>query len=69
MMKPLMDSLNAQPKYFAWLGTVSGVISFDLLHSAQFFAAVIAGLCSLCALILTAPKAWAEVKSWFRKKK
>jgi hypothetical protein len=28
-------------------------------------AALLAGLVSLCALILTAPKAWREFKSWF----
>ena len=69
MMKPLMDSINAQPKYFAWLGSVAGWVSFDLLRSAQFAAAFLAGLVSLCALILTAPKAWAELKSWFKKSK
>ena len=67
MMKPLIDSLNAQPKYFAWLGTFSGWLSFDLLRSAQFAAAFLAALVSLCALILTAPKAWAEFKTWFKK--
>jgi hypothetical protein len=69
MMKPLMDSINAQPKYLAWLGTITGWISFDLLRSAQFAAALLAGLVSLCALILTGPKAWAEFKTWFKKSK
>lgn len=51
----------------AFVGALFGWASFDLLRSAQILAAILAGLVSLCALILTAPKAVREVKSWFRK--
>jgi hypothetical protein len=52
----------------AWLGTVSGWASLDYLRTAQICAAILAGMVSFCALILTAPKAYREVKSWFAKK-
>lgn len=67
-MKNLVDNINANPKYFAWVGTVTGWMSFDLLRGAQIGAAILAGLVSLCALVLTGPKAWAEFKTWFKKK-
>lgn len=50
------------------IGAASGWLSFDLLRSAQIFAAVLAALVSLCALILTAPKAIREVRSWFTRR-
>ena len=63
-MKNVIDALNAHPKYVAWLGTAAGWASVDFLRGAQLVAAVLAALVSVCALILTAPKAWAQVKRW-----
>ena len=60
--------LNEHPRMTAWLGTVSGWASLDYLRTAQICAAILAGMVSFCALILTAPKAYREVKSWFAKK-
>lgn len=69
-MKHAIDALNAHPKYVAVLGTIAGIFSTENLARAkdvaQTGAALAAGLCSLCALILVAPKAWAEVKRWCR---
>lgn len=52
------------------LGTAAGWFSTEQIAQAkdvaQFCAAVTAGLVSLCALILTAPRAAAEVRRWFR---
>ena len=59
-----IDALNAHPKYVAWLGTVTGWATVDLLRSAQIVAAILAAMVSVCALILTAPKAWAQVMQW-----
>jgi len=69
-MKHLVDLLNARPVFVSWLGTITGWLSVENIAAAkdwaQFAAATLAGLVSLCALILTAPKAWAMVRSWFR---
>ena len=65
-MKNAIDTINANPKFIAWLGTLSGWASVDFLRGAQVGAALLAGMVSMCALILTAPKAWREVVSWFR---
>lgn len=51
----------------AIVGAIFGWLSFDLLRTSQIIAAILAGLVSLCALILTAPKALREVRSWFQK--
>lgn len=65
-MKLIVASLHEQPRLVAAVGAVSGWASLDLLRAAQFGAAFLAALVSLCALILTVPKAVAEVRSWFR---
>jgi len=38
----------------------------NLVQTAQFVAAALAGLVSLCALVLATPKAIREVRSWFK---
>lgn len=63
-MKHALDTLNAHPKYVGLLGTVAGWASFDFLRAAQFAAATLAALVSFCTLVLIAPKAWAQVRSW-----
>lgn len=64
-MKLLVAALHEHPRLVAAAGAVSGWASLDLLRAAQFAAALLAMLVSLCALILTAPKALAEVRRWF----
>lgn len=64
-MSSLFTVANDHPKITAWIGTLSGWAAFDMLRTAQLAAAVLAGLVSLCALILTAPKAVKEVRRWF----
>lgn len=64
-MKAFVVLLHDHPRIVAWIGAVAGWWSFDLLRAAQIFAALAAALVSICALILTAPKAIAEVKKWF----
>jgi hypothetical protein len=66
-MKHAIDAINAHPRYVSILGTVAGWASFDFLRAAQFAAAILASLVSLCALILTAPKAIDQVKAWLAK--
>jgi predicted nuclease with RNAse H fold len=66
-LKSLIAVLDAHPRSVAIFGAVSGWRSLNLLHSAQVAAAILAALVSLCALILTAPKAVAEVKRWFNR--
>jgi len=61
-------ALKEHPRLISFIGTVSGWASFDLLRASQITAAILAGLVSLCALILTGPKAIEEVKKWFRGK-
>jgi hypothetical protein len=67
----LFATLRDHPRMTAVFGAASGWFSVDgLAHAkdaAQLFAAVVAGLVSLCALILTGPKAIAEVRGWVRK--
>ena len=65
-MKTVVATLHEHPRLVAITGAISGWGSFDLLRSAQIAAAILAALVSLCALILTAPKAVAELKRWFR---
>lgn len=64
MLKPLIESANNHPKLTAWAGAAFGWITVDLLRSAQIFAAGMAGLASFCAVVITAPKAIAEIRSW-----
>lgn len=65
-MTSFLATLHAYPRIVAITGAVSGWLAFDWLRAAQISAALLAALVSLCALILTAPKAIAEVKRWFR---
>lgn len=69
MLKTIFATLHEHPRLVAFAGTVAGWFSADnIAHAkdaAQFTAAIIAALVSLCALILTAPKAIAEVRRWF----
>lgn len=64
-MKAVLAIAGDHPRFTAIIGSVFGWVSFDALRAAQVFAAILAGMVSLCALILTAPKAIAEVKRWF----
>ncbi len=66
-LKAVISSIQDHPKLTAWAGTAFGWISFDALRTAQVSAAILAAMVSLCALILTLPKALKEVRSWFRK--
>jgi hypothetical protein len=70
-MNQLFATLNEHPRIVALTGTLAGWFSAEKLERAvsvaQFGAAIVAGLVSVCALILTAPKAIAEVNRWFRK--
>lgn len=65
-MKAVLAYAIGHPKLTSWVGVVAGWASVDLLRASQIAAAVLAGLVSLCALILTAPKAISEVKRWFK---
>lgn len=65
MLSRIVSQIQDHPKLTAWLGTVSGWASVDFLRIAQTSAAILAGAVSLCALILTLPKAVKEVRSWF----
>lgn len=67
MFKAALNQINARPQTTAWGGTISGWITVDLLQKAQFVAAILAGLVSICALIISVPKAIREVRSWFSK--
>ncbi len=63
--RSLILDLQSHPKVIAWIGTIYGWAAFDLLRTAQIVAAILAAAVSLCALILTLPKAIKEVRSWF----
>jgi hypothetical protein len=63
----LSDISTNHPKSIAWLGTVSGWFSVDMLRATQIFYASTAGLVSLCALILTAPQAYQKIKQLLKK--
>lgn len=65
-MRTFLAFASDHPRMTAVIGAVSGWTSFDLLQTAQVVAAVLAALVSLCALILTAPKAVTEVRRWFQ---
>ena len=65
-MKSVLAVLNENQRPVALLGAVSGWAGFDLLRAAQFTAAALACLVSLCALILTGPQAVRKVVGWYR---
>ncbi len=58
-------TLYEHPRTVAFGGAASGWLSVDYLKGAQFVAATLAAMVSLCALILTAPKVVQEVRRWF----
>lgn len=68
-MISIFKSLTAKPHVTAVLGTVSGWFSWEMIahakDAAQFAAGVLASLVSLCALIITGPKAVAQVRQQF----
>jgi len=68
MMRHAIDTLNAHPKFVALFGAITGLFSAEHIALAkdwaQLVAALAAGFCSICAGILVAPKAWAELKRW-----
>lgn len=63
----LVALAHEHPRLVAWIGSLSGLAAIDWLRTGQIVAAWLAGLASLIAIILTAPKAIAEVKRWFQK--
>ncbi len=63
--RTIIPALQDHPKVIAWIGTIYGWAAFDLLRTAQIVAAILAAAVSLCALILTLPKAIKEVRGWF----
>jgi hypothetical protein len=63
-MRSIIETLQDHPRLIAIAGAFFGWASVDLLRTAQIAAAGLAALVSLCALILTAPKAIAEVRRW-----
>lgn len=58
--------IKEHPITISTVGAISGWFSVNLVQTAQFAAAALAALVSLCALILAAPKAVREVRSWFK---
>lgn len=67
MIRLVIQTASEHPKLTAWGGAILGWLSFDWLRAAQFFAAGMAGLASTCAVILSAPKVVAELRSWVDK--
>lgn len=65
-MNRVLETLHDHPRLVATVGAFSGWASVDWLRTAQLAAAGLAALVSLCALVLTAPKAIAEVRRWMR---
>ena len=63
-MRHFIDTLNDHPRLVATMGAISGWASVDWLRTSQIAAASLAALASLCAVILTGPKAIAEVRRW-----
>lgn len=67
-MNLMLKSIGEHPRIVALLGTASGWFSVEQIgtarDAAQFTAAMLAAAVSLCALIITAPKAWAIVRGW-----
>lgn len=60
-MRQLIDNHTGP---IAWIGSVFGWLSFDLLRASQIFAALMAGMVSLVALVISLPKAIAVVRNW-----
>ena len=58
--------IKEHPITISTIGAISGWFSVNLVQTAQFLAATLAGLVSLCALVLANPKAIREVRSWFK---
>jgi hypothetical protein len=70
-MKSLLLALAAHPRLTSTLGAISGWFSVETIARAkdvmQLGAATLAAAVSLCALILTAPAAWAKVRTWLHR--
>lgn len=62
----VVSFFQEHPRVVSIVGAASGWASLDFLRYSQIVAATLAALVSVCALILTVPKAIAEVRSWFR---
>ncbi len=64
-----LSVLSEHPRLVSLLGTVSGWFSVESIARAKDFAqlaaAGLAMLVSLCALVLTAPQAWAKLREWW----
>jgi len=58
--------IKEYPITISTVGSISGWFSVNFVQTAQFAAAALAALVSLCAFILVAPKAIREVRSWFK---
>lgn len=58
--------MKEHPGIVSTIGAIAGWMSVNLLQAAQFFAATLAGIASLCAIIIAAPKVFSTVRSWFR---
>ena len=65
-MKHSLLSLHGHPRLVSVVGAISGWFSVENIarakDAAQLAAALLAALVSLCALILTGPKAVAELR-------
>ena len=57
-----IETLNRKSATVSVVGALSGWKAFDWLHASQLTAALLASLVSLCALILTGPKAWRTLR-------
>lgn len=58
--------MKEHPGAAAALAAILGKLSLNLIEAAQFVAATLTGLASLCAFIIAAPKAWAQLVTWYR---
>jgi hypothetical protein len=58
--------MKDHPGIVSTIGAGLGWLTVNLLQAAQFFAAALAGLASLFAVIIAAPRAYAQVAIWVR---
>jgi hypothetical protein len=59
----MIAHLRSHPGVTGIIGTVTGWVSVDLLRTAQFLAAFLAGLVSFLTLFIIAPKAIEGMRS------
>ena len=64
-VKALASVAQQKPAITAWIGAFFGWQAVEWLVAAQIFAAVMAGLVSTCAFILTVGPAIRKLKEWF----